>query len=99
MAMLKAARFITSIRGSKGGYILARAANDIQVGDLFNALEGPNTTVECRENESYCDRIANCVIRQLWQDVQKAIHSVLFATTLQDLVDRTVDEDTLSYQI
>jgi Rrf2 family protein len=99
MAILKAAGLVRSVRGAKGGYILAKKANQIKLIDVFIALEGPITTVECVENENYCARVADCVARQLWAEVQKAIESILQSMTLQDLVDRTKDKKTLSYQI
>jgi len=99
IAILKSAGFVRSVRGSKGGYILAKPANQIKLSDVFNALEGPVTTVECLENENYCARVADCVARQLWAEVQQAIMNVLQSLTLQDLVDRTKDKKTLNYQI
>jgi Rrf2 family protein len=99
MAILKSAGFVRSVRGAKGGYILAKPANQIKLSDVFNALEGPVTTVECLENENYCARVADCVARQVWAEVQQAIEKVLQSITLQDLVDRTKDKRALSYQI
>ena len=100
MAVLKSAGFVRSIRGSKGGYILAKAANQIKLGDVFNALEGPSAIpLECLENKNYCARAADCVTRQVWAEVQQAIMNVLQSMTLQDLVDRAKDKRTLNYQI
>jgi Rrf2 family cysteine metabolism transcriptional repressor len=99
MAVLKSAGFVMSVRGSKGGYILAKPANQIKLSDIFNALEGPVATVECLENENYCARVADCVTRQLWAEVQDAIMNVLQSVTLQDLVDRAKDKRGLNYQI
>jgi Rrf2 family protein len=99
MAMLKSAGFVRSVRGAKGGYILAKPANQVKLSDVFNALEGPVTTVECVGDENYCKRAADCAARQVWAEVQQAIMDVLQSTTLQDLVDRTKDKGTLSYQI
>lgn len=100
MAVLKSAGFVRSIRGSKGGYILAKAANQIKLGDVFNALEGQSAIpLECLENKNYCARAADCVARQVWAEVQQAIMNVLQSMTLQDLVDRAKDKRTLNYQI
>jgi len=100
MAILKSAGFVRSIRGSKGGYILAKAANKIKLSDVFKSLEGPSAiTAECLENESYCARTADCVARQVWAQMQEAIMAVLQSITLQDLVDRAKDKRTLNYQI
>ena len=99
MALLKSAGFVTSIRGSKGGYILAKTPNQIRLSDIFNCLEGPVITVECVKNKSYCARVADCVTRQIWAEVQKAIENTLKSTTLQDLLDRTKNKGALYYQI
>ncbi len=99
MAILKSAGLVTSIRGAKGGYLLARPPNHIKLSDVFNCLEGPVTTVECIENESYCTRVHDCAARQVWTQVQEAITNVLQSITLQDLVDRAKDKRALDYQI
>ena len=99
MAILKSAGFVRSVRGARGGYALAKAANQIKLSDIFNCLEGPVTTAECIEDESYCARVADCVVRQVWTQVQEAIINVLQSITLQDLVDRTKGSKTPDYQI
>src|SRR4030042_6945634 len=99
MAILKSAGFVRSIRGAKGGYILAKPANQIKLSDVFNALEGPVTTVECVGNKNYCARVTDWAARQVWAEVQQAIEKVLQSGPLQDLVDRTNDKRALSYQI
>ncbi|MHC4157850.1 MAG: RrF2 family transcriptional regulator [Planctomycetota bacterium] len=100
MAMLKSAGLVRSIRGSKGGYTLAKPANQIKLSDVFSCLEGPSAiTVECLENEDYCARVADCIARQVWAQVQEAITNVLESMTLQDLVDRAKFTKALDYQI
>jgi Rrf2 family protein len=99
MAILKSAGFVRSIRGPKGGYILAKSPNQIKLSDVFNCLEGPVTTAECVESESYCARAADCAARAVWVQVQQAIRNVLESITLQDLVNKAKDKGTLDYQI
>jgi len=99
MTILKSAGFVRSIRGSKGGYILAKAPNQIKLSDVFNCLEGSIATIECVENELYCPRVADCIARQVWVQVQEAITNVLQAITLQDLIDMAEDNRTADYQI
>jgi len=99
IAILRSAGFVRSIRGAKGGYILAKAPNQIKLSDVFDCLEGPVTTVECIENEDYCARAADCIARQLWKQVNEAIKNVLQSITLQDLLDRAKDKRFLDYQI
>ena len=99
MTILKSSGFVRSIRGSKGGYLLARAPNEIRLNEVFNCLEGLVTTVDCVRDSHYCQRTADCVTRQVWTQVQNAIKNVLQSITLQDLVDRTKGENMLDYQI
>jgi Rrf2 family protein len=100
MAMLRTSGFVKSLRGAKGGYVLAKAANQIKLSDVFGALEGPSAiTVECLDDDSYCARTSDCVTRQVWAEVQEAIMGVLESVTLQDLVDRAKEKGDLDYQI
>ncbi len=99
MTILRSAGFVRSIRGSKGGYMLARSANQIKLSDVFDCLEGHVTTVECVEDTHFCERAEDCVARQVWAQVQDAIKNVLQSITLQDLVDRAKDKKMSNYQI
>jgi Rrf2 family protein len=99
MTILRSAGFVRSVRGSKGGYMLARSPNQIKLSDVFDCLEGHVTTVECVEDTSFCERAEDCVARQVWAQVQQAIKNVLQSITLQDLVDRTKNKKMSNYQI
>lgn len=99
MAILKTAGLIRSIRGSKGGYILAKRPDKIKLSACFNALEGPVTTVECVGDASYCEKTAACVTRQLWAEIEDAVTSVLDSKTLQDLVKKAGNSKALIYEI
>jgi len=99
MAILRSAGFIRSIRGAKGGYVLAKAPNEIRLDDVFKSLEGPVVTADCVESEDYCARSADCVVKHVWAEVEQAVMNVLQSVTLQDLVDRAKDEKGSDYQI
>jgi len=98
MSLLRASGFVRSIRGSKGGYILARAPEQIKLSEVFRCLEGPVTTAECTENEDYCERAADCAAREVWVRVEEAIQRVLNSISLADLVHR-VETPEANYQI
>jgi Rrf2 family cysteine metabolism transcriptional repressor len=99
MNALRSGGIVRSIRGARGGYILAKPPNQIKLGDVFNCLEGPVTTAECVENEDYCRRATDCAARLLWVQLQEAIKNVLESVTVQDLLDRARDRKTSDYQI
>jgi len=95
VAIMKSAGLVKSIRGPKGGYLLAGAPNEIKLSKVFTALEGPLVTEECLEHAEYCSKCTDCVTRQVWSDMQNAIMAVLESMTLQDLVDKIqgIDEN------
>jgi Rrf2 family protein len=99
MAILKSAGLIKSIRGSKGGYILSRAPNQINLNDILHCVEGPISTVECVEDSSRCARAADCAAREVWVRVEQAISDVLQSITLQDVADMASGIKQSDYQI
>lgn len=98
MSLLRSSGFVRSIRGSKGGYMLARAPEQINLSEVFRCLEGPVTTAECTENTDYCERAADCVAREVWIQVEAAIQKVLNSISLAELV-RRLDKPSSEYQI
>ena len=98
MSLLRSSGFVRSVRGSKGGYILARAPEQIRLSEVFRCLEGPVTTAECTENEDFCERAADCVAREVWVQVEEAIQRVLSSITLTDMVQR-IEAPASDYQI
>ncbi len=99
IAILKSAGYVRSIRGSKGGYMLSKPADQIKLSEVFACLEGPVATTECVDTREFCDRSKECVVRQVWQEVQAAIFKVLDTMTLQDLVERNREQANTDYQI
>jgi len=89
MSLLRSAGFVRSVRGSKGGYVLARPADQIKLNEVFRCLEGPVTTAECTEDESYCERSSDCAARQVWIRVENAIQDVLSSIKLSDLIEQS----------
>ena len=49
IAMLKKAGIVNSLRGAQGGYVLAKPAEEISVGEVLRALEGDLNPVDCAE--------------------------------------------------
>lgn len=88
MSLLRSAGFVRSVRGSKGGYVLARPTAEIKLSEVFRCLEGPVTTTECTDDKDCCKRSTDCVARELWIEVEKAIQGVLNSMTLADMVTK-----------
>lgn len=100
IAMLKAAGLVRSIRGPRGGYMLAKPPAEIQLKEIFVTLEGPMAPAECLDHPEFCPRCMDCATRQIWAELQDAINSVLESNTLADLVQRSLDgKKSTNYQI
>jgi Rrf2 family cysteine metabolism transcriptional repressor len=98
MSMLRSAGFVRSVRGSKGGYVLARPGDQIRLHEVFRSLEGPVTTTECTADGDVCERSADCIARDIWLQVETAVHDVLSAITLADLIKKSHNNGS-EYQI
>lgn len=88
IAKLRKAGLVVSVRGAGGGYKLAKAAEEISVGDILRALEGNLDLVDCPglKEESGCGGSEFCVTKYVWQRIN-------------DSINRTVDEIKLSQLI
>ena len=85
---LIATGIVRSIRGARGGVLLARDPEDIKLSEVIQILEGSVAPVECVNNPGICSRSASCVTRDVWGELKKVMTGVLESTTLQDLVER-----------
>ena len=85
-AKLKKAGIVHSIRGTNGGYQLARAAADISVGDVLRALEGDMVVVDCPDNETECAKFGSCVTKYVWKRINNSINEAMDAMTLEEIV-------------
>ncbi len=87
---LRRSGLITSVRGSKGGYLLSRPPNQIKIGDIVRAVEGPITPVNClseKEGELCCHRRDDCLTRQVWERLRDKINDVLDDVSLDELIN------------
>jgi Rrf2 family protein len=78
-------RLIVSQNGPKGGYALARRPNEITVGQVVRALEGPINIVSCLEDND-CPQMERCNLRRPVQKIQAAISQMLDTMSLAELV-------------
>ena len=87
IAGLKRSELVSSTRGAQGGYMLARPASEITVGDVLRALEGNLSLVECLDGEDCCDRACACPSRIVWQKLRDGMTAIVDGITLQDMVE------------
>jgi len=91
---LRRSGLITSVRGARGGYLLARAPARISVGDIFRALEGGLTSLDCLQGEGAgCDREEVCAARAVWEQVEHKLAQTLDHIALDELSQRAGRRD------
>lgn len=87
---LRKAGLVKSIRGAQGGYILAKPANEISVGEILVTLEGPLAPADCvagLEEENCCTNSEYCVTRIIYEKIRDSINEVVGGISLQDMID------------
>lgn len=82
---LMSANLIKSIRGPKGGYVLTRAPENIQVLDIYNAIEGPLELLSCLKYPKHCILAETCAARVYWQEVQSSLAKTFAKKSLKSL--------------
>ena len=93
MSPLRRAGLVESVRGAQGGYTLALPPEEVTIGRIITAVEGPIALVDClltgtdAEGRS-CVRAGHCVTRQVWAEVRDSINAVLNNISLADLMQR-----------
>jgi Rrf2 family transcriptional regulator, cysteine metabolism repressor len=85
---LRTAGLVKSVRGSKGGYTLAKPPSNISLREIFEGLEGPVNLVDCLVDPEACQRTSTCVTREIWKEVSDVIEKVLGSVTLEEMVNR-----------
>src|SRR5215211_1094958 len=97
MWLLNKAGFVQAIRGTKGGYSLARPANEIRLNEVIKVLDADEIDNHC---ESYtgvlqtCVHKGDCGIRPVIVGLHEIIENALSQITLAQLVgtEAKVDE-------
>ncbi|WP_017652531.1 RrF2 family transcriptional regulator [Fortiea contorta] len=86
LATLRRRGLIKSIRGAKGGYVLARDPQKITLLEAWSCIEGVEAVVTPKKQ--YPGTLENQVIHEIWQEARQAANSVLEHYTLHDLCER-----------
>ncbi len=87
---LSRAELARSVRGTKGGYLLGRPADQMKLGEVLRALGGmPKVQLICTRftgDRATCVHYDNCGIRSVWSTAIHRMEEVLDQTQLSDLV-------------
>jgi Rrf2 family protein len=91
---LKRHRFVESRRGKEGGFILARPASQITLGDILRVMDGPIAPLSCLSKNYYrrcedCLTEETCSLRLALLEAFEAQVAALEQTTLADILAKT----------
>jgi Rrf2 family protein len=80
LAGLKQAGFVESRRGAEGGYLLARAAESLTVGEVLRSIEGT------QQGRSRSRRKAETPFTDMWRQVDSSVSEIIDKTTFAGLL-------------
>jgi len=88
---LKGAGLVRSKRGVGGGYVLARAPEEITLGEIVSAVDGPIAVGDfgAPHENGACDHEGQCVLLTVWADLGEHMRQHLDTYTLADMVTRS----------
>jgi Rrf2 family protein len=96
---LRRADLVTSVRGARGGYRLARHPSEISIRAVIHASELTTFDLHCVSHpvdEERCAASHECSIRPVWLMLQRRIDDVLESVSLADLLH---DEPTVRQRV
>jgi Rrf2 family protein len=93
LIQLKGAGILSSVRGKSGGYRLAKRPDQISVGDVVKAIEGPLRLIGCIAPgaKKSCPQFENCAFMLIWRELEKKMTALLGSATFEDISNRLKD--------
>jgi Rrf2 family protein len=87
---LRNAGLVRSKKGKGGGYLLAKPAHEIMVGQIVRALDGPLAPIRCASRNYYercadCADEKRCAVHLMMFEVREAISQLLDHRSLADM--------------
>jgi Rrf2 family protein len=92
---LRKGNIVKSTRGSHGGYVLARDASEITIGEIVRLIEPPLYTSSCFSKEESVDdcRISSsCISGAIWKQLAEHVDNFLDSITVADLANKAKPE-------
>ena len=85
---LKRNNIVKSIRGTNGGYILAKNPDQIKLGTILSAVDEKIKTVGCKkESKKGCNgKLTKCITHNLWDELELHINTFFEKKKLSDLL-------------
>ena len=85
---LAKSEILSSERGKKGGFKVAKQPSEITVYDVISAIEGEISLNKCIFDEEFCTLVHSCTAHNMWTDIQEQLVEMLKSYTLAKLTDK-----------
>lgn len=88
---LRKGGIISSTRGPRGGFHLAKSPEELTMKDILTAAEGTTFELICKENPLFdsCGAEAHCSVRHVWQELKTTVDSALERMTLASIISKS----------
>ena len=84
---------IRSMVGPEGGYFLRKEPKDINLRDIYEAVEGEIRVIDCMDQDEVCALYDNCTQLPVWDKLKVSMIKLLEKTTLEDLLAENRPKD------
>lgn len=84
---LRRGRVIRSVRGARGGYMLAQPAGEVTLARIMEVVGEPLDLVSCQNDQDACDREGHCMTQALWKRLGEHIRCFLDEFTVEQLLE------------
>ena len=86
---LRQADIVKSVRGPKGGHLLAKDPDKIYLGQIVRLFEGQTDLVNCVSFPENCAMAGECLVREAWQDATSVLYKKLDTISIASLVQKS----------
>src|SRR3990167_7811315 len=90
---LRSANIVSSLQGNQGGYILARAAGEINLKEIVDALEEQTFEAFCEPDvrkDIVCNHFPACGVRPIWEKTKTLLDSYYQSITLEMIANNEI---------
>ena len=86
---LKQNRLVHSRRGSRGGYVLSKTADQIKLSNIISAVNEEVKTLKCNKNSKKgCNgKLVKCITHSLWDELGEHINLFFEQKSLEDVLN------------